>query len=840
MIRLRHALTALAVLLILLPGTTLAAILAVDFGQSSTKAVLVSPGVPFEIVLSRDSKRKDVSGLAFKGDERLYGGAAGMIAPRFPATSFLNFKPVLGKSIDSPEAALYLDRHPGSTFVPSANRSTVSFKTPDSSFSLEEVLAMSFAHLKVLAEEMLPKDSATRSVRDVAITVPPFFDSVQRKAIIDAADIAGLKVVALVTDGLAAAINYASSRSFGKDKQYNIIWDVGAGSSSATVVSFTEGADGTSILSKPALNVTVEGVGYDSTLGGDLIDDRLYEILLARFTEKYGDAILSNARSLIRLRKEAERVKSILSANTEVRVSMESLFEDNDFRTEVTRSELESAIEDLYPQIKAPFETALKQAGIDILEVSSVIVMGGSTRIPVFQRVVIRDVLNGDATKLSKTVNADETAVMGAALRGVGVSKQFRAKEINVVEPIMNDYLFKSVITSTSGAKTARSEILFPSSSNLIGNKTLFPLNLPDDAASASLEFLENGRTLFEYSLTGIDETRSKILSANNCSSLVSNLEAELSISRTFDVTGFGFVCNVTLPKDGDTEGEENEDFKQKIFDFFKGNKKDDSSDEDSATTDTQTTATETESESATTTATTSTTETSTKAKAKPSAKPKPKYVRQAIKGKRSYSGPRNLGKGTKTASQTRLRAFDRLDADRAARDTARNSLEAYAYRVREWIEYQSIRFMQHSTEEEREGVLNLAADALEWLYEEGESMVLSSIQEKLKQLREFENRVIQRETELLRASASAASAAAESAAAAESDISEGEPAEPEFTILPFDTEHEETFTILPLEDDGANITTMPAPTESSAEAPEPTEESLDPEIETEPVHDEL
>ncbi|KAJ8102894.1 Hsp70 protein-domain-containing protein [Lipomyces tetrasporus] len=743
------------VTLVLIPAPALAAILGIDFGQSNTKAALVSPGVPFEIVLTADSKRKDVSGIAFKGEERLYGSSAAGIAPRSPSTAFLHFKPLLGRSVSSSEAEMYLAQHPGMELIPSGNRSTVAFKTPDSSFPVEEVLAMSLSNIKNLAEEMLPKSSATSRIYDVAITVPPYFDSVQRKAIIDAAEIAGLRVTALVPDGVATAINYASSRSFGNEKQYHFVLDMGAGSTSATLISFQEIQDGGLRFGKTALSITVEGVGFDHTLGGNLLDQRIFEILLARFIEAHGDGILSSPRALVRLHKEAERVKTILSANSEVRVSVESLHGDIDFRTMVSRTEFEEAIHDILPRISKPFEDALKAAKLDILDVQSVILMGGTTRVPIFQQVLVNDVLKGDASKVSKNVNADEAAVMGATFRGVSVSKQFKTKEINVLDPTIWEY---DVVISDSDGRPVGAQILFPEGSLVVGNRSLIELQISEDVEEATLEFREGGRPLFTYGLHGIQEAKKKLLLANNCSELIPVIDAELTVSRVFEVHGISLQCNVTRPAESDDS--EGEDFRQKVFNFFKGEKS--SSSEESTTASETTAAAEAPTDSESTT----TTPTATSEKSKATSRPKPRLVKQPMKYKIFYSGPRNMGRATKASSQARLRAFDKLDSDRHARDAVRNDVESYSYRIREWIEYEHQRFLEHLSEEERQTFLNKAESALEWLYGEGESMILDKLKEKMKELKEFEMIVFQREKEKLasieaelRASASAAAA---------------------------------------------------------------------------------
>ncbi|KAK9333297.1 Hsp70 protein-domain-containing protein [Lipomyces starkeyi] len=830
MIRMRPLLfLTFLIALALIPAPTLAAILGIDFGQSTTKAALVAPSVPFEIVLTRDSKRKDVSGVAFKGEERLYGSAAAGIAPRTPSTAFLHFKPLLGRSASSSEAKTYLAQHPGIELIPSGNRSTVSFKTGDSSFPVEELLAMSISHIKTLGEEMLPKSSATSRIYDVAITVPPYFDSVQRKAIIDAAEIAGVRVTALVPDGVATAINYASARSFGNEKQYHFVLDMGAGSTSATLVSFQEVQEWGQRFGKSALNITVEGVGFDQNLGGDLLDQRIYEILLARFIGAHGDGILSSPRSLVRLHKEAERVKTILSANTEVKASVESLYDDIDFRTMVSRAEFEDAIQDVLPRITKPFDDALQAANLDILEIQSVILMGGTTRVPIFQQVLIKDVLKGDASKVSKNVNADEAAVMGAAFRGVSVSKQFKTKEINVLDPAIWEY---DVVVSNSDGGIIGTQTLFPKRSLVAGNRSLIELQLPENLEEATLEFREDGRPLFTYGLHSIQESKKKVLQSNNCTELIFVLDAELTVSRVFDVRGVSWQCNVTRPVvPAESDDSETEDFKQKVFNFFKGEKS--SSAEELTTASETSTATEAPTDSESMTPSSSTTSKRPQA----TVPPKPRLVKQPVKYTVSYSGSRNMGRATKASSTARLRAFDKLDSDRHARDAVRNDVESYSYRIREWIEHEHQRFIEHSSEDERQTFLRKAAGALDWLYDEGESMILDKLKEKMKELKEFEKLIFEREKEKL-ASIEAELRASASAAAAEVSA---EVDSAEELVIPVDGPEEEaveagtstaatvtilTSTLMP------NTETMSFEESSTAEAePGKTEE---------PQHDEL
>lgn len=685
--------------------------------------------------------------------------------------------------------------------IPAGNRSTVAFQTPDSSFPVEELLGMSFSHIKKLAEGMLPRDSATNHVYEIAVTIPPYFNSVQRKAIVDAAEISGLKVVSLVTDGVATAINYASSRTFTAEKQYHFVMDIGAGSTSATLISFSEGKTAGSLFGKSALTITVEGIGYDETLGGDLLDDRMFQILLTKFANSHGSGIESNSRSLLRLRKEAERAKTILSANTDVRVSIESLYDDIDFRTVITRTEFEDSIQDLLVRIQKPFETALAKAGLDILDVSSVIITGGSSRVPIFQQVLINGVLKGDASKVSKNVNADEAAVLGATFRGVAVSKQFRTKDINVIETLEDGF---SLTAKNLDGSVIGSQDLFPAGSLIARNKTQIRIDIPEDTDNAILEFYEGSASTFQFQLHGIQKSKGTVLAANNCSQLYPIVDAEMSVSRTFDVSGISWFCNVTIPALTEDEPE-SEDLKHKLFNFFNKGSSSSDSEDTSTLTSTETSTGENSETSSSASATTSS------KKPKSTSTPKPRTAKQPIKYKVTYSGPRNLGRATKSTSQARLRAFDRLDSDRLARESARNNLEAYAYRIREWIEYENIRFMEHSNEDERQSFLQKALTTLDWLYEEGESLLSESLNERLSELKQFEELVTAREKEKL------------------SSLQE--------LLHPKTSIEEEAFTILPIDTD--NLSASTTVMEEAASATEtPTEETII--NEPEAVHDEL
>lgn len=172
---------------------------------------------------------------------------------------------------------------------------------------------MQLAYVKSLAESI-----AGEKVYDVILTVPAYYSQFERDAVADAIEIAGLRTLALINDGSAVAVNYAMTRTF-PTPEYHIIYDAGASSIRATLVSFSTDSK------TSTTQITVHGVGYDRGVGGTELDRRVREILADQFVAKHAKDIRKDKRGMAKLWKEAGRVKSILSANTEAMAHVSSV-----------------------------------------------------------------------------------------------------------------------------------------------------------------------------------------------------------------------------------------------------------------------------------------------------------------------------------------------------------------------------------------------------------------------------------------------------------------------------------------------------------------------------------
>lgn len=226
-------------------------------------------------------------------------------------------------------------------------------------WNVHELLAMQFGYIKSLAEDL-----AGEKVQDTIVTVPPFYNQFERDAIADAVELADLRILGLINDGTAIAVNYAMTRTF-PEPEYHVIYDAGASSVRATVVQFKAEGKGKSA----GTQITVAGVGYDRKVGGTELDRRLREILVDEFNAKHKKDIRADKRGMAKLWKEAGRVKAILSANTEAMATVESVAFDIDFKAKVTRATFETACGDMKGRFAKPIVDALSNAGLTLVSI---------------------------------------------------------------------------------------------------------------------------------------------------------------------------------------------------------------------------------------------------------------------------------------------------------------------------------------------------------------------------------------------------------------------------------------------------------------------------------------
>lgn len=690
--------------------SSLASILAVDYGSDWIKASLMKPGVPFDVLLNKDSKRKIQSSVAWKKDERLFGSDAANMASRFPEDSFSSLKYIQGAPFNSDIVTYFTSI--STAQISETDRKTVALKQSDGTeWSTEELVAMQLSYIKKLAEDL-----AGEPVNEVVLTVPPYFSQLERDSITDAIEIAGLRTLVLVNDGTAVAVNYAMTRTFSTNPEYHVIYDAGASSTRATVVSFAAVEDPKTKASYTQINVL--GVGYDRNTGGTELDLRLRDILIDSFMSKHRRDIRKDKRGMAKLWKEAGRVKAILSANSDAMSTVESVAFDIDFKTKVTRSEFENACKDLHSRFARPIYDALANAEFSLANISSVILTGGNSRTPMVQAAVKAAV---GEDRIALNVNADESAVLGAALYGASLSRQFKTKDIRVTDILIHD-IQASYLASNPGTRTIHTAIL-PAGSKHGARKTLtfkreedfsVVLNYPNEVMSGF------PREILEAKIVGIPEA---------IDNLVERGAIDPVIKATVVLSESGFVS----VGDAIAYGEIKDDsITGKLKGLFGGG-----GDQVPLETDVDEGALKDEKM-----------EKDKKDKAKKPLGKDQSTIPLEVEIVYNSQGPLSLV--AKRAARERLRALDNMEMSRQLREEAHNSLEGYLYKLRDLLnDGPETPFIKCSQLSERQTLSDKLSEIAAWLHEEGDTADRLQLWEKRSALETLEKPIVHRYKEI-------------------------------------------------------------------------------------------
>jgi heat shock protein 4 len=262
-------------------------------------------------------------------------------------------------------------------------------------------------------------------VTDLVLAVPVWYTDIQRRAIIDAASIAGLNILRLINDTTATALGYGITKSDlpeAENPRHVIFIDVGHSSLSAAAVAFSKG------------QLTVKATAFDTNVGGRYIDQALVKHFAEQFKTKYKIDVLSNPKATFRLAAGCDKIKKVLSANTEAPLNVESIMNDIDASSKMTREEYETLIAGVLDLIPIPIAQVLQDSGLTLEQIDAIELVGGCTRIPAV-RAKIQSVFPGKV--LSTTLNQDEAIARGATFACAMLSPVFRVRDfvIHDIQP---------------------------------------------------------------------------------------------------------------------------------------------------------------------------------------------------------------------------------------------------------------------------------------------------------------------------------------------------------------------------------------------------------------------
>jgi molecular chaperone DnaK len=371
----------------------------IDLGTTNSVIAVMEAGEPV-VIPNAEGGRTTPSVVAFtKSGERLVGQLARRQAAVNPENTVFSIKRFMGRKGDEVERER--------TMVPykvvAGKDGRVEVEIQGKRYTPEQISAMILQKLKTDAEAYLGE-----KVTDAVITVPAYFNDSQRQATKNAGEIAGLNVVRIINEPTAAALAYGLDK---KENEKILVFDLGGGTYDVSVLEIGEGV------------FEVKATNGDTHLGGDDYDRRLVDYIADEFKKEQGIDLRQDRQALQRLTEAAEKAKIELSSRIETEVNLPFITADQNgpkhLDIKITRSKFEQLTADLTEKTIAPFNAALKDAGLTPADLNEVILVGGATRMPAIQELV-KKLTNGKEPH--RGINPDEVVAVGAAIQA-GVLK---------------------------------------------------------------------------------------------------------------------------------------------------------------------------------------------------------------------------------------------------------------------------------------------------------------------------------------------------------------------------------------------------------------------------------